>query len=116
MKSLLINFLFNALLLNSSSFNLNEITAEAVVLAIANEDFTLVNEAFDKRLLNPNEIYNGKPLLLHAIDQDNAEMVRLLISRGARLNYVDAAGYNPKEYARMHNKIYALAEIIVITA
>ena len=43
-------------------------------------------------------------------------MVRLLVLRGARLDYVDDEGYNPKEYARKTQKIYALAEIIVITA
>ena len=45
----------------------------------------------------------GKPLLIHAIDQDT-EMVRLLIGRGARLDYVDEEGYNPKEYARKTQK------------
>lgn len=116
MKNAILLFVFNALVLSSPSAKSNEITAEAVVAAIAKEDFTLINTAFDQRLLSPNEKVNGKPLLIHAIDHDKPEMVRLLVLRGARLDYVDDEGYNPKEYARKTQKIYALAEIIVITA
>ena len=116
MKNAILFFLLSALSVNEPTVKVNEITAETVVSAIAKKDFDLINSAFDQRLLNPNEIYNGKYLLFHAIDQDNAEMVRLLISRGARLDSIDAEGYNPKEYARRTQKIHALAEIIVITA
>ena len=116
MKNLVLFFALNLTLFNAPSTKTNEITTEAIVAAIAKKDYELINATFDQRLLNPNEKFNGKPLLIHAIDQDNAEMVRLLISRGARLDYVDAEGYNPKEYARKTQKIYALAEILVITA
>ena len=46
--------------------NKMKITAEAIVAAIAKNDYELINATFDQRLLNPNEKFNGKPLLIHA--------------------------------------------------
>ena len=116
MKSILFYSVMNLFFFNTPTLKTIEITEETVVAAMAKEDFNFISMALDKRLLNPNEKYNGKPLLFYAIDYDSAEVVNLLVRRGARLDYVDAEGYSPKEYAKRTQKIYALAEIIVITA
>ena len=54
-------------------------------------------------------------LLFLAIEQDDAEMVRELILRGAKLNFY-INNLTAEEYARKIGSIHALSEIIVIIA
>ena len=93
-----------------------EITAEQVIAAIAQDDFDFITKAIQSRQINPNEMFNGKTLLIHAVEHDKAEMINLLVRLGARINAVGEDGYRPMEIAKMQNKIYAQAELIVITS
>ena len=63
-----------------------------------------------------NDVHAKTELLFFAIEQDDAEMVRLMISKGASLQVTNADGLQPMEYAREIGSIYALAEMIFITA
>ena len=63
-----------------------------------------------------NDVYAKTELLFFAIEQDDADMVRLMVSRGASLSIPNIDGLQPMEYAREIGSIYALAELIVITA
>ena len=109
--SLLILFSFN-----STKVVANEITAEQVIAAIQEDDFDFITNAIKTRQINPNELFNGKTLLIIAVEDDNAEMINHLVRLGARLSTVGDDGYRPMEIAKMKQKIHALAEIIVITS
>lgn len=115
MKLLLIYTLMNVFTNNTAETNI-EISAQTVITAIAEDDFRFMESAFKQRLLNPNQLYNGKTLLIHAVLLDKAEMVNLLVSRGALLDIPGDEGLTPMEYARKIQAIHALAELIVIAA
>lgn len=93
-----------------------EISAETVISAIAKDDFEFMENAFKQKRLNPNQRYNGKTLLIHAVLHDKAEMVNLLVTQGARLDIPGDEGLTPMEHAQKTQAIHALAELIVITA
>lgn len=115
MKSLILSFtLFFTV--NTTGTISNEITAEQIILAIAEDDFEFITTAINSRQINPNELFNGKTLLIHAVEHDKAEMINLLVRLGARINAVGEDGYRPMEIAKRQNKIYAQAELIVITS
>ena len=80
------------------------------------EDFELVENALKSRMISANQKFNGKTLLIYAVISDKAEMINLLVRYGANLNTPADDGLTPMEYAEKLNKIYAKAEIIVITA
>ena len=115
MKSLIFNLLI-LFSLNATKAVANEITAEQVITAIAQDDFDFITQAIMTRQINPNELFNGKTLLIIAVEDDNAEMINLLVRLGARLSTVGVDGYRPMEIAKMQQKIYAQAELIVITS
>ena len=91
-------------------------TVETVIQAMENEDFTFVEEALTKGGLSPNAFFEGKSLLVHAVMLDKAEMVRLLIVKGAHLYMASEEGMIPMDYAIKYQKIHAQAELIVITS
>lgn len=93
-----------------------ELSAEKIITAITQDDFNFIQQAIESRKLSPNEMIQGKTLLIHAVELDKAEMVNLLVRSGARLDIPDTNGYTPMEIARKENKVYALAELIVITS
>ena len=115
MKSLIFNLLI-LFSLNATKAVANEITAEQVTTAIAQDDFDFITQAIMTRQINPNELFNGKTLLIIAVEDDNAEMINHLVRLGARLSTVGVDGYRPMEIAKMQQKIYAQAELIVITS
>ena len=115
MKNLIL-FLLISVSINATSPVANEITAEQVITAIAQDDFDFITQVIKARQINPNELFNGKTLLIHAIENDNAEMINLLVRLGARLSTVGVDGYRPMEIAKMQQKIHAQAELIVITS
>ncbi len=115
MKSLIFNLLI-LFSLNATKAVANEITAEQVITAIAQDDFDFITQAIMTRQINPNELFNGKTLLIIAVEDDNAEMINHLVRLGARLSTVGIDGYRPMEIAKMQQKIYAQAELIVITS
>ena len=115
MKLFLIYTLMNVFSNVPAEVNI-EISAETVITAIAKDDFEFMESALKQRLLNPNQRYNGKTLLIHAVLHDKAEMVNLLVARGARLDIPGDEGLTPMEYAQKIQAIHALAELIVIAA
>ena len=115
MKSLIFNLLI-LFSLNATQVVASEITAEQVIAVIEENDFDFITNAIMTRQINPNELFNGKTLLIIAVEDDNAEMINHLVRLGARLSTVGVEGYRPMEIAKMQQKIYAQAEIIVITS
>ena len=115
MKSLIFNLLI-LFSFNATKVVANEITAEQVIAAIQEDDFDFNTKAIKSRQINPNELFNGKTLLIIAVEDDNAEMINHLVRLGARLSAVGVDGYRPMEIAKMKQKIHAQAEIIVITS
>ena len=107
-----ISLFFN---INTSLFN-EEITTDSIISAIENNDFEYIERIISKGLIDRNGIYDGKTLLIHAVVNDNAEMINVLVRKGCSLSIPGEDGYLPEEWARKLNKIHALAEIIVITA
>lgn len=115
MKSLIFNLLI-LFSLNATTVVANEITAEQIISAIEADDFDFITNAIVNRQINPNELFNGKTLLILAVEDDNAEMINHLVRLGARLSTVGLDGYRPMEIAVMQQKIHAQAELIVITS
>ena len=115
MKSLIFNLLI-LFSLNATKVVANDITAEQVINAIAEDDFDFITNAIMTRQINPNELFKGKTLLIIAVEDDNAEMINHLVRLGARLSIAGDDGYRPIEIAKMQQKIHALAEIIIITS
>ena len=115
MKSLIFNLLI-LFSLNATQVVASEITAEQVIAAIVEDDFDFITNVIKTRQINPNELFNGKTLLIIAVEDDNAEMINHLVRLGARLSTVGADGYRPMEIAKMQQKIHAQAELIVITS
>ena len=66
------------------------------------------------RQINPNELFNGKTLLIIAVEDDNAEMINHLVRLGARLSTVGVDGYRPMEIAKMQQKIYAQGLLFIL--
>lgn len=94
----------------------SEITAKSVINAIENENFSFIENAMATGQLRPNDVFNGKTLLIHAVMQDKAEMINLLVSRGANIYMASDEGLIPMDYAIRHNKVHAQAELIVISS
>ena len=67
--------------------------------------------------IHATEKIDGKPLLIHAIIADKADIVYLLCLRGAQ-PYVDMCdeGYNAMDWAKKSGSYYARAELIMIAA
>ena len=87
-----------------------------VINAFDTLDYVYFETAFAKKQLDPNQFIDGKPLLIHAVINDQPEMVRLLIRFGARLTVVSEEGYDVDYYADKYKSIHAKSELIVIRA
>ena len=113
----LINILLASLFLNiNTSVSIEDITTDNIIEAIENNNFEFIERGLSKGLINGNATYKGKTLLIHAVMNDNAEMINVLVRKGCSLSVPGDEGYLPEEWARKLNKVHALAEIIVITA
>ena len=113
----LINILLASLFLNINiSVSSEDITADNIIEAIENNNFEFIERGLSKGLINGNATYKRKTLLIHAVMNDNAEMINVLVRKGCSLSVPCDEGYLPEEWARKLNKVHALAEIIVITA
>ena len=113
----LIHIFFVSLFLNiNASFFNREITTDNIISAIENNDFEFIERIISKGLVDRNGLYDGKTLLIHAVIDDNAEMINVLVRKGCSLSVTGEDGYLPEECAKKLNKFHALAEIIVITA
>jgi len=106
------------ILVSNNSFinSIEKISTEKVISAIENNNYSYIEEILDKRLIGRNDLFNGKTLIIHAVINDNGEMINLLVRKGCSLQVSCEDGYLPIEWAEKLNKIYALAEIIVISA
>tara|TARA_X000001036_G_scaffold323313_1_gene301768 strand:+ start:425 stop:751 length:327 start_codon:yes stop_codon:yes gene_type:complete len=106
------------ILVSNNSFinSIEKISTEKVISAIENNNYSYIEEILDKRLIGRNDLFNGKTLIIHAVINDNGEMINLLVRKGCSLQVTCEEGYLPIEWAEKLNKIYALAEIIVISA
>ena len=116
MKTILFLALTTILSTNNFTEKNNKVSIQQFIEAIESEDFELVENALKSRMISANQKFNGKTLLIYAVISDKAEMINLLVRYGANLNTTADDGLTPMEYAEKLNKIYAKAEIIVITA
>ena len=82
--------------------------------AVAHEDYIFVEQAIDTNLITPNKKIEGKTLLIYACIYDKAEMVLLLLNKGAALEMPCDEGLTAEEYAIINNSIHALAQIIIV--
>ena len=116
MKTILFLALSTILTTNNISEKSNKVSIQQFIEAIESEDFELVENALKNRIISANQTLNGKTLLIYAVISDKAEMINLLVRYGANLNIPADDGLTPMEYAEKLDKVYAKAEIIVITA
>ncbi len=115
MKTILIYFLTSFFTLPTPTSN-GDVNAAQVISAIASDDYMFIENALTQKTIHPNQLFEGKTMLIHAVILDKPEMINLLVRRGAQLNYPCSQGLTPMEYAEKFKSIYAQAEIIVITA
>lgn len=89
---------------------------QSVVKGIINNDYNTVNNLLSKRLISSRAIVDGKPLIVHAVINDQPDMVNLLLRYGAQpyADYCDQ-GYNAHEWAVKSGSYYARAELIVVS-
>lgn len=111
----LTSLLLGLITLGSNLLTVNNLEAQ-LVDAVANQDYVFVEKAIDTNLIDANTKINGKTLLIYACIYDQAEMVLLLLNKGAALDVPCELGYTPEEHAVMNNSIYALAQIIIVKA
>ena len=86
MKSLIFNLLI-LFSFNATQVVASEITAEKVIAAIEENDFDFITNAIKTSQINPNELFNGKTLLIIAVEDDNAEMINHLHTRTDRIGF-----------------------------
>ena len=115
MKTFLIYFLTTLLSSSTSSFT-SEVSAAQIISAIASDDYLFIENALSQKSIHPNQFFDGKTMLIHAVILDKPEMVNLLVRRGAQLSLPCNEGLTPLEYAEKLESIYSQAEIIVISA
>ena len=115
MKTFLIFFL-STFLNNSTPTAVSDVSAEEIISAIASDDYLFIENALSLKSIHPNQFFDGKTMLIHAVILDKPEMVNLLVRRGAQLGLPCDEGFTPLEYAEKLESIYAQAEIIVISA
>ena len=92
----------------------NDIETE-LLNAINEGNYNKVNSMLIVNQIHATEMIDGKPLLVHAIIADKANIVYLLCLRGAQ-PYVDmcAEGYTAMDWAKKSGSYYARAELIMI--
>ena len=115
----LFTLLLSATLFSFSTPKTTPLTPEQkaeVIRAFDTLNYVYFETAIAKRQLDPNQYIDGKPLLIHAVINDQPEMVRLLLSYGARLSSTSNEGHDVDFYADKYNAIHAKAELIVIRA
>jgi len=115
----LFTLLLSATLFSFSTPKTTPLTPEQkaeVIRAFDTLNYVYFETAIAKRQLDPNQYIDGKPLLIHAVINDQPEMVRLLLSHGARLSSTSNEGHDVDFYADKYNAIHAKAELIVIRA
>lgn len=70
-------------------------------LAIHSDDTEMVRLFLDNRTLNVNrKDYTGATALHHAVEAENTELVRILLTAGAKVNVKDCLGDTPLSIAR----------------
>ena len=115
----LFTFILTAVMFSFSTAKTSPLSPEKkaeVISAFDTLDYVYFETAIKKRQLDPNQFINGKPLLIHAVINDQPEMVRLLITYGAKLSVTSDEGHDVDHYADKHKAIHAKAELIVIKA
>jgi ankyrin repeat protein len=96
-------------------FNMSNDIETELLNAINEGNYNKVNSMLIVNRIHATEIIDGKPLLIHAIIADKANIVYLLCLRGAQ-PYVDMCdeGYNAMDWAKKSGSYYARAELIMI--
>jgi len=107
---LITNFSFASLDLNNNSS-----VEELMLKSIKSNNFDNVQKLLFERKISSRKIVDGKPLLVHAVINDNPNIVNLLIRFGAQ-PFIDVCseGLNAMEWSVKSNSYYARAELIVI--
>tara|TARA_R110000851_G_scaffold52764_1_gene125582 strand:+ start:37 stop:366 length:330 start_codon:yes stop_codon:yes gene_type:complete len=92
----------------------NDVETE-LLNAISKGNYNQVNTILIVNQIHAAEKINGKPLLVHAVLADKANIVYLLCLRGAQ-PYADFCdeGYSAMDWAKKSGSYYARAELIMI--
>lgn len=98
-------------------FNISTDVETELLSAINEGNYNKVNSILTVNRIHASEKIDGKPLLVHAVIADKANIVYLLSLRGAQLyaDYCDE-GYNAMDWAKKSGSYYARAELIMIAA
>jgi ankyrin repeat protein len=97
-------------------FNISTDIETELLNAINEGNYNKVNSMLVVNQIHATEKIDGKPLLVHAILADKANIVYLLCLRGAQpfADFCDE-GYNAMDWAKKSGSYYARAELIMIT-
>ena len=97
-------------------FNMSSDIEAELLSAISEGSYQKVNTILIVNQIHATEIIDGKPLLIHAVLADKANIVYLLCLRGAQpfADFCDE-GYNAMDWAKKSGSYYARAELIMIT-
>ena len=93
-------------LINPSNINtiLNEQAENPLTLAVKHQNVIIVQFLLDQKA-NPNFIVHGRNLLMYSVQQEKVSIARLLIQRGAEINYADSLGNTALMMAATSNNI-----------
>jgi len=97
-------------------FNMSNDIETELLNAINEGNYDKVNTILVVNQIAAWEKIDGKPLLIHAVIADQANIVYLLCIRGAQMytNFCDE-GFNAFDWAKKSDSYYAHAELIVIS-
>ena len=97
-------------------FNISTDIETELLNAINEGNYNKVNSMLIVNQIHATEKIAGKPLLVHAILADKANIVYLLCLRGAQpfADFCDE-GYNAMDWAKKSGSYYARAELIMRT-
>ena len=97
-------------------FNISTDIETELLNAINEGNYNKVNSMLIVNQIHATEKIDGKPLLVHAILADKANIVYLLCLRGAQpfADFCDE-GYNAMDWAKKSGSYYARSELIMIT-
>ena len=96
-------------------FNMSNDIKTELLNAINEGNYNKVNSMLIVNQIYATEKIDGKPLLVHAIIADKANIVYLLCLRGAQpFTHFCDEGYNAMDWAKKSGSYYARAELIMI--
>ncbi|MDC0210613.1 hypothetical protein OAJ91_02665 [Flavobacteriaceae bacterium] len=115
MKNLIFLLFVSQFAFASINLNSNNSVEELMLKSIKSNNLDEVKKLLSSRKLSARSVIDGKPLLVHAVLNDNANVVNLLIRYGAQpFTDICSEGLNAMEWSKKSNSYFARAELIVI--